>query len=78
MHPKQPNTAPLDLLKSVADVTMHEGRVYSINGVAESPPYRWHIHTNGVQVPDEDLDSYQLRSDKVIHWECSNMNDAGE
>jgi len=50
----------------------------SINGVTESPPYYWHIYINDIQVPDEDIDSYQLRGGEVIHWECSKMNDAGE
>ena len=73
MHPKQPNTTLLDLLKSVADVTVRDGRVYSIDGITKSPPYCWHIHINDIQVPDEDIDSYQLRGGEVIHWECSNV-----
>ncbi|RLB65065.1 MAG: hypothetical protein DRH04_10890 [Deltaproteobacteria bacterium] len=71
-------STPLDLLKSVADVTMHEGRIYSINGVTESPPYYWHIYINDIQVLDEDIDSYQLRGGEVIHWARSNVGNAGE
>ena len=71
-------SSPLDLLQSVADVTMREGRVYSINGVTESPPYYWHIYINDVYVPDEDLDSYQLRGDGVMHWEYLPRVNAGE
>jgi len=71
-------TTPLDLLKSVADVTVRDGRVYSINGITESPPYYWHIYINDIQVPDEDIDSYQLRGGEVVHWERSCMINAGE
>ena len=68
----------LDLLQSVADITMRGGRIYSINGVTESSPYYWHIYINDIQVPDEDIDSYQLRGGEVIHWERSSVNIAGE
>ena len=71
-------TSPLDLLQSVADVTMHEGRVYSINGIAESPPVYWYLCINGIPAPDEDIDSYPLRDGEVVHWDYSSMINAGE
>ncbi|MEA1944883.1 MAG: NosD domain-containing protein [Euryarchaeota archaeon] len=71
-------TILLDALQSVADIAIREGRIYSIDGVTELPPHYWHIYINDVQVPDEDIDSYQLRGGEVIHWECSSVNNAGE
>ncbi|PXF60421.1 MAG: hypothetical protein C4B59_09470 [Candidatus Methanogaster sp.] len=70
-------STPLDVLQSVADVTMHEGRVYSINGLAESPPYYWRLYINGMPVPYEDIDSYQLQDDETIEWRHSIRNNAG-
>ena len=71
-------TILLDLLQCAADITMRDGRIYSINGVTESPPYYWHIYINDVQVPDADIDSYQLQGGESIYWACSNVNNAGE
>lgn len=70
-------STPLDVLQSVADVTMYEGRVYSINGITESPPYYWYLWINGIPAPEEDIDSYQLRDGEIIHWDYSSMINAG-
>ena len=70
-------STPLDVLQSVANVTMHEGRVYSINGITESPPVYWYLWINGIPAPNEDIDSYQLRDGEVIHWDYSSMINAG-
>ena len=71
-------STPLDVLQSVADITIHEGRVYSINGITESPPNYWYLYINGIPAPDEDVDSYQLRDGEVIHWDYSSMINAGD
>jgi|GEM_PF-3593118 len=68
---------PLDLLNSTADVTMHEGRVYSINGINESPPYYWYLYINGIPAPDEDIGCYQLRDGEIVHWDYSSMINTG-
>ena len=60
-------STPLDVLQSVANVAMHEGRVYSINGITESPPVYWYLLINGIPAPNEDIDSCQLRDGEVIH-----------
>ncbi|HJH25864.1 MAG TPA: hypothetical protein C5S37_03615, partial [Methanophagales archaeon] len=70
-------STPLDVLQSVADVTMHEGRVYCINGITELPPVYWYLWINGIPAPEEDIDSYQLRDGEVIHWDYSSMINAG-
>ncbi|HJH26947.1 MAG TPA: hypothetical protein C5S37_09315, partial [Methanophagales archaeon] len=70
-------STPLDVLQSVADVTMYEGRVYSINGITESPPYYWYLWINGIPAPEEDIDSYQLRDGEIIHWDYTRMINAG-
>ena len=70
-------STPLDVLQSVANVAMHEGRVYSINGITESPPVYWYLWINGIPAPNENIDSYQLRDGEVIHWDYSSMINAG-
>ncbi len=66
-------STPLQVLKSVADVTMNGGSVYGINGINESPPYYWYLYINGIPAPNEDIDCYKLRDGEVVHWDYSSM-----
>jgi hypothetical protein len=71
-------STPLGALNSIADVTMQEGRVYSINGLTENPPDYWYLYINGIPAPNEDIDSYQLRDGEVTYWDYTSMINAGE